>query len=68
MSHVKTVLNFRNRSITALNNPTLRKALRKATDTTNTKRIEAFAVVPNFQIRRDMASSIRMEVIENLAA
>ena len=68
MSHVKTVLNFRNRSITALSDPTLRKALRKATDTTNTKRIEAFAVVPNFQIRRDMASSIRMEVIENLAA
>jgi len=66
MSSSTRRIDFRSLAKTALNDTPLRNALRKATDTTNEKRIRAFASVPERQLLRETASSIRTEVIQNL--
>lgn len=60
-------MSFRSAAASALKDPILRNAMRNATDTTNAKRTEAFASIPNVSELRDEASQIRAAVIGDLA-
>lgn len=63
----QTSLDFRTNAASAIKDAPLRKAMRNATDTFGTKRTVAMESV-DFEVLRDKASAIRMEVLDNLPA
>jgi L-lactate dehydrogenase complex protein LldF len=66
MSHGQTSLRFRENSVRAIGDDSLRAAMRHATDTFGTKRADAFAPVSDVEALRDRASAIREEVLNHL--
>jgi len=68
MSDVQTSLNFRANAARAIENASLRAAMRNAADTFGTRRAAAFSAIPDLEELRDRASAVRMEVLDNLPA
>jgi L-lactate dehydrogenase complex protein LldF len=68
MSSRAPSIDFRSLAKSALQDAALRSALRKATDTTNQKRVNAFESVEERQQLRETASSIRRDVINNFSS
>ena len=68
MSELQTSLNFRKNAERAVADPSLRAAMRSATDTFGARRAAAFAALPDLELLRDRASEIRMQVLDNLPA
>jgi len=65
--NTQTSLNFRTNAAAAIKDSSLRKAMRNATETFGSKRTVAMASI-DFEVLREKASAIRMEVINNLPA
>lgn len=65
--NTQSSLNFRNNAAAAIKDAALCKSMRQATDTFGTKRAVAMETV-DFAALREKASSIRMEVLDNLPA
>jgi L-lactate dehydrogenase complex protein LldF len=68
MSEVQTSLKFRENAAQAVENSSLRAAMKNAADTFGTRRAAAFAAIPDLEALRDKASDIRMQVLDNLPA
>jgi len=68
MSDHQTSLDFRANAARAIKNASLRGALRNATDTFGDRRGSAFEVIPDLDELRERASTIRLEVLDNLPA
>ncbi len=66
MSESRATLNFRKNSVRALQDETLRSAMRKATDTFIAMRTRGISTVP-IEEWRDRASAIRQDVLDHLA-
>ena len=66
MSHEQTSLAFRENTVRALADSSLRAAMKQAADTFGTKRADAFAPVADLEALRDRASAIRDDVLANL--
>ena len=66
MSGGQTSLSFRGNAARAVENDTLRAAMRQAADTFGAKRADAFAPVSDLEALRDRASALREEVLGNL--
>ncbi len=65
MSEVEAALDFRRNSVRALQDETLRSAMRKATDTFIAMRTMGVSTVP-IEEWRDRASAIRQDVLDHL--
>ncbi len=65
--NTQTSLNFRSNAAAAIEDKSLRKAMRNATETFGSKRTVAMGSI-DFELLREKASNIRMEVINNLPA
>ena len=63
--NTQTSLNFRANAAAAIEDNSLRKAMRNATETFGSKRTVAMGSI-DFEVLREKASAIRMEVINNL--
>jgi len=68
MSEEQTSLHFRANSVASVADPTLRAAMKNATDTFGTRRAAAFGSIPDLEALRDRGSATRMEVLDNLPA
>lgn len=68
MSEVQTSLQFRANSVRAVEDSSLRAAMRNATDTFGARREAAFEAIPDMESLREQASAIRLEVLDNLPA
>lgn len=66
MSEEQTSLHFRANSAAAIADHSLRAAMKNATDTFGARRTAAFGAIPDLEALREKASSIRMEVLDNL--
>ncbi|MGC8602522.1 MAG: LutB/LldF family L-lactate oxidation iron-sulfur protein [Desulfomonilaceae bacterium] len=66
MTEMMTPLNFRKNSAQAINNKSLRKAMRTATDMFIAKRGQGVSTVP-MELWRDQASETRLEVLNHLS-
>jgi L-lactate dehydrogenase complex protein LldF len=66
MTDHKTIPDFRTNSARAVSDSALRAAMKKATNTANAKRIEAFSAVPDVNELRNRASAIRLEVLADI--
>lgn len=65
MNQIPRVISFRTNAANALDNPSLRAAMRHATTTFGKKRVDAIGDQP-FEEWREKASEIRMDVLNNL--
>lgn len=63
MTDHRTILDFRTNSAQAVSDRDLRAAMKNATDTANTKRIESFSAIPDVNELRNRAGAIRLEVL-----
>jgi L-lactate dehydrogenase complex protein LldF len=68
MSEDQTSLQFRANSARAVEDESLRAAMRNATDTFGARRAAAFEAIPDLESLREQASAIRLEVLDNLPA
>lgn len=66
MTDHRSILDFRTNSAQAVSDRALRAAMKNATDTANSKRVEAFSVVPEVEELRNRASAIRSEVLADI--
>ncbi len=62
----QTSLKFRANAAKALQDDALRAAMRNAADTFGARRTSAISTLPDFEALREKASSVRMEVLNNL--
>ena len=65
MNRVSKAVSFRSNTVKALNDPSLRAAMRHATSTFGKKRADGIGNNP-FEEWREIASEIRMNVLKNL--
>jgi L-lactate utilization protein LutB len=63
MSEDQTSLQFRANSARAVDDDSLRAAMRNATDTFGARRAAAFEAIPDLESLREQASAIRLEVL-----
>jgi L-lactate dehydrogenase complex protein LldF len=68
MSELQTSLNFRDNAARAVDDASLRAAMKNATDTFGTRRTAAFTAIPDLEALRDKASELRMQVLNSLPA
>lgn len=63
---MERALDFRMLARSAVSDLNLRRAIRRATDTANAKRLEAFRSLPDAGALRDLASALRLHVLNDL--
>jgi L-lactate dehydrogenase complex protein LldF len=68
MTEIQTSLHFRENAARAVEDASLRAAMRNATDTFGERRTGALEAIPDLQELRERASNIRMKVLDNLSA
>ena len=66
MGDLPTSLNFRANAARAIGDEALRAAMRNAADTFGARRAAAFEAIPDLEALRERASTIRLEVLDNL--
>jgi L-lactate dehydrogenase complex protein LldF len=68
MSETQTSLQFRENAARAVEDASLREAMRNATDTFGERRTAALEALPDLQELRERASEIRLQVLDSLPA